>query len=57
MPDHDQIWHAYADRSGNGSYIKQIGPAYGPEGWAHRDNSSKRVVSGQRALRAVAAIR
>ena len=22
--DHDQIWQAYADRSGNGSYLKKI---------------------------------
>ena len=24
--DHDQIWHAYADRSENGSYLKKIDP-------------------------------
>ena len=24
--DHDQIWHVYADRSGNGSYLKKIVP-------------------------------
>ena len=24
--DHDQIWHAYADRSENGSYLKKIIP-------------------------------
>ena len=24
--DHDQIWHAYADRSGDGSYLKKIAP-------------------------------
>ena len=22
--DHDQIWQAYADRSGNGSYLKKM---------------------------------
>ena len=24
--DHDQIWHACADRSGNGSYLKKLTP-------------------------------
>ena len=24
--DHDQIWHAYADRSGDGSYLKKLTP-------------------------------
>ena len=24
--DHDQIWHAYADRSENGSYLKKLTP-------------------------------
>ena len=24
--DHDQIWHAYADRSGNGSYLNKLTP-------------------------------
>ena len=24
--DHDQIWHAYADRPGDGSYLKKIDP-------------------------------
>ena len=43
--DHDQIWHVYADRSGNGSYLKKIGPTYGSEGWAHWGHSSKRVLS------------
>ena len=23
---HDEIWHAYADRSGDGSYLKKIDP-------------------------------
>ena len=43
--DHDQIWHVYADRSGNGSYLKKKGPTYGPEWWAHWGHSSKRVLS------------
>ncbi len=56
--DHDQIWHVYADRSGNGSYLKKIGPTYGPEGWAHWGHSSKRVLSWRAAaFRAVAASR
>ena len=24
--DHDQMWHAYVDRSGNGSYINKMTP-------------------------------
>ena len=24
--DHDQIWHACADRSGNGSYLNKLAP-------------------------------
>ena len=47
--DHDQIWHVYADISGNGSYIKKNGPTYGPEGWAHWGHSSKRVLSWRAA--------
>ena len=27
--DHDQIWHACADRSGNGSYLKKLNPTPG----------------------------
>ena len=46
--DHDQIWHVYADRPGNGSYQKN-GPTCGPEGWAHWDHSSKRVLSWRAA--------
>ena len=26
LTDHDQIWHAYADRPGDGSYLKKIDP-------------------------------
>ena len=40
--DHDQIWQAYADRSGNGSYLKKNGPMNGLEGWAHCGHPSKR---------------
>ena len=46
--DHDQIWHVYADRPGNGSYQKN-GPTCGPEGWAHWGHSSKRVLSWRAA--------
>ena len=38
----------YADRSGNGSYLKKKVP-YGPEGWAHWGHSSKRVLSWRAA--------
>ena len=47
--DHDQIWHVYADRPGNGSYQKKKGPTCGPEGWAHWDHSSKRVLGWRAA--------
>ena len=47
--DHDQIWHVYADRPGNGSYQKKNGHTCGPEGWAHWDHSSKRVLGWRAA--------
>ena len=37
----------YADRSGNGSYLKKLVPR--PEGWAHWDHSSKRVLGWRAA--------
>ena len=41
--DHDQIWHAWADRSGNGSYLKKIDPQpQGGQSWNFRGSNNQK---------------
>ena len=44
--DRNKIWHTYSDRYGTGSNLTKIGPTYGPEGWAHWDQSPKWDLGG-----------
>ena len=53
--DHDQIWHVYADRPGNGSYQKKMVPRVVRKGWLiGAILRSGYLAGGQRAIRAVA---
>ena len=47
--DHDQIWHVYADRSGNGSYLKKLVPHMVRKSGLIMGHSSKRVFSWRAA--------
>ena len=41
--DHDQIWQACADRSGNGSYLKKIDPQpQGGRSWNFRGSINQK---------------
>ena len=54
--DHDQIWHVYADRSGNGSYLKKLVPRMVRKGGLIGTIlRSGYLAGGQRAIGAVAA--
>ena len=56
--DHDQIWHVYADRPGNGSYQKKMVPRMVRKGGLIGTIlRSGYLAGGQRAIRAVAASR
>ena len=53
--DHDQIWHVYADRPGNGSYKKKMVPRVVRKGGLIGTIlRSGYLAGGQRAIRAVA---
>ena len=53
--DHDQIWHVYADRPGNGSYQKKMVPRVVRKGGLiGAILRSGYLAGGQRAFRAVA---
>ena len=53
--DHDQIWHVYADRPGNGSYQKKMVPRVVRKGGLiGAILRSGYLAGGQRAIRAVA---
>ena len=45
--DHDQIWHACADRSGNGSYLTKIDPQPPGGGRSWNFRGSKNQKSGK----------
>ena len=52
--DHDKMWHAYVNRSGNGSNLKTICPMFGPKEWAHWSRylaSLYAVLEAERLLR------
>ena len=46
--DRNQVLHTYSDRLGHSFAPKQIGPTYGPEGWAHWEQSPKLDFGGVR---------
>ena len=56
--DHDQIWHVYADRSGNGYYLKKMVPHMVQKGGLiGAILRSGYLAGGLRAIRAEAASR
>ena len=56
--DHDQIWHVYADRSGNGSYLTKMVPHMVRKGGLMGAIlRSGYLAGGQRAIQAEAASR